>query len=75
MTKGSCDDEFPLCGDITAPFALEMVESPDVNKRDVVCHKLVNNTETWPFRSCGQTVVQHLMFKEKGGAVFGKKAF
>lgn len=52
-----------------------MVVGPDVNERDAVCLRLVNNTETRPFSSCGHAVVQCLMFKEKGGAAFSKEAF
>lgn len=52
-----------------------MVVGPDVNERDAVCLRLVNSTETRPFSSCGHTVVQRLMVKEKGGAAFSKEAF
>lgn len=52
-----------------------MLVCPDANERDAVCLRLVNSTETRPFSSCGQAVVQRLMFKEKGGAALGKEAF
>lgn len=52
-----------------------MVVGPDANERDVVCLRLVNSAETRPLSSCGHTVVQRLMFKEKGGAAFSKEAF
>lgn len=54
---------------------LLMVLGLDQKKRDAVCLRLVNSTETRPFSSCGHTVVQCLMFKEKGGAAFSKEAF
>lgn len=54
---------------------LWMVVGPDLNKRDAVCLRLVNSTETQPFSSCGHPVVQCLMFKEKGGVAFSKEAF
>ena len=46
-----------------------------MNERDAVHLSPVNSTETRPFSSCGHAFVQHLMFKEKGGAAFTKEAF
>lgn len=54
---------------------MQISVGPDVNKRDAVCLRLVNSTETRPFSSCGHAVVQRLMFKEKGGAAFSKETF
>lgn len=52
-----------------------MVVDSDLFEWNAVGLKLVNSTETRPSSSCGHTVVQCLMFKEKGGAAFSKETF